>query len=356
MDFAIELMLSALVGGVTGWVLAVFRHRRRVKVPVPVAPGVPTPLVEDYLRSLDDVGGRVTPIWSDQIESSRSQMQEAVCGLAVRFTGIVTNLNGVLDCSRAALELGGDNVFESSRRQLGEVVVCLESTVQNKQEIVARMHALVGLIQELGSMSEQVARVADQTNLLALNAAIEAARAGESGRGFAVVADEVRKLSSLSGDTGKRIGMTVQKVSDAISSAFAAAERTAVKETGAAAEANAKIQRVLDELHRIFEGLHESASDLGASARSIKTEVEQSIIQFQFQDRVGQVLEHVRDSIRSFPAVLTQSHANGPCALQRVDAESILSAFRSTYTTADEISTDSGTSHVQSGKFDVTLF
>lgn len=336
MYYALGLMLVGIIAGVSGWTLADWKHRRKARAAEVPPPSVPVDRIENYLFSLDEFGNKVTPIWSAQVDSSRIQMQEAVGALAERFAGIVANLDSALGSSQAVLSGGDGGVFDSSRQRLGEVVICLESALQDKHRMLEEIRTLVGFIEEMKAMSVEVARIADQTNLLALNAAIEAARAGEAGRGFAVVADEVRKLSNLSGETGKRIGQKVEQVNSAISSAFSVAEETARHEAGAAADANSKIQSVLEELHTIFDNLRDSADMLGDAAGGIKQEVAESIVQFQFQDRIGQTLEHIRDSIQGFSGHLSLSKCEGPQKLKPIDTAEILASLQSTYTMQEE--------------------
>ena len=94
----------------------------------------------------------------------------------------------------------------------------LKETVSISQKMMESLVTSIGQVEELTSLSNDVAEivkiiggVADQTNLLALNAAIEAARAGEQGRGFAVVADEVRQLASRTSESTEQITQVVNK-------------------------------------------------------------------------------------------------------------------------------------------------
>ncbi len=71
---------------------------------------------------------------------------------------------------------------------------------------------LVGEIQKVDSVAQQIAGIAKQTTLLALNARIEAARAGEIGKGFTVVADEVRQLAGQTRGATEEIETSVREL------------------------------------------------------------------------------------------------------------------------------------------------
>ncbi|MDH4284044.1 MAG: methyl-accepting chemotaxis protein [Gallionellaceae bacterium] len=230
------------------------------------------------------------------------------------------------------------STFSSSERDLGKVVNSLRDTMQSKEIMLKEIHNLQHFIAELEKMATDVAGIADQTNLLALNAAIEAARAGESGRGFAVVADEVRKLSTLSKETGKQISEKVKVISEAIHAAVQTSEQTASTEERAVGDSEAAISSVLGNFRQITNGLSESSGILRKESDGIKNEIAQSLVQLQFQDRVSQILCHVRDNIDSLPAHLRESrdefHRSG--RLEPVPAEQLKEEIEKSYAMADE--------------------
>lgn len=286
--------------------------------------------IKRYVESIDDFAQQVTPTWSRQIDMSRQQMESAISQLTQRFSAITANLDDALNASGDSIN--NSDIFSTSNQRLQQVVNSLETALQENLVVLTHIRSLSGYIEELKNMATEVARIAGQTNLIALNAAIEAARAGEAGRGFAVVADEVRKLSHLSGETGKMIGTKVEQIHSAMSAALTAVEKSTEDEAIAVAASNENIHAVLDSLQQVFEIQQHYTNNLGWSARNIRAEIEESLIQFQFQDRIGQVLCHVRDSIDDFPRFVDQSHSSGIDSLNPLNTKKLLDALKSTYT------------------------
>ena len=316
--------------------------------------------IEGYLSALDEFGKTVPPIWARQIETARGQSEQAVIELAARFSGIVEKLEDAVSASSASAdsaEGGLVAVFERSETSLNSVIASLQDAVRNRDQLLKEVGGLVQYIDQLKGMASTVADIADQTNLLALNAAIEAARAGESGRGFAVVADEVRQLSNKSGESGKSITEKVNVISRAITSAFSSAEESADRESASVGEAEESIKGVLGEFRGVTDQLASSAGILRSTGEHIKVEVAQSIVQLQFQDRVSQILSHVRDSIADFPGRLEVSEASyrHSGTLNPIDFGKILTDLESSYATQEELA-NHGAEASRSADDEITFF
>jgi len=207
-------------------------------------------------------------------------------------------------------------------------------------------------------MAFDVARIAQQTNLLALNAAIEAARAGELGRGFAVVAKEFRMLSNQSGDTGRKIAEKVKVISAAIVATCTVVRESVVAEDSSLESAHATINRVVADFRGITEAFQRSRDVLHGESLSIQSEVNQALVQMQFQDRVSQIMTQVVKNIERLPAVLqeTQLTYAETGVLQAHDPQEMLTEMKKTYVMADQHVIHEGGKVTQSNSTDISFF
>jgi methyl-accepting chemotaxis protein len=341
--YSVIAVLAALLFGVAaGHQLGARRSNRlpagdqRRRPAVSGRPGGQDEGLDAFLVSLSAFGETVTPVWSAHVESSRRQMASAVGELIAKFAGIVNLLEAALASSRFGGADGQGEVFDTSRARLGEVVNALDSALEMKRRSLDGLRTLMDLNDEMKAMTAEVTRIASQTHLLALNAAIEAARVGEVGRAFNVVAVEVRQLADLSGNTGRRIGQKAEEVSAAITQAFSQAEVDALHEESMVEDANARVSSVLADLLGLVGGLKESSEQLGHTAVDIQAEIGESLVQFQFQDRIGQTLEHLRDCIDQFPEHLEHSMTGATGRLEPFDSDGLLDSLKNSYTMAEE--------------------
>ncbi|MET0267248.1 MAG: methyl-accepting chemotaxis protein [Duganella sp.] len=296
--------------------------------------------IDRYLDGRQQFGDAVLPVWSRHIENSRAQMEEAVADLAARFSNIVDKLDNALHVSSGQAQDGSSmtEVFARSETQLGSVVTSMKSAMQSKQAMLTQIRDLERFTRELRDMAEGVASIAAQTNLLALNAAIEAARAGPAGAGFAVVAQEVRHLSSRSAETGRNIANRVGLISSAILAASQAAEQSSEAEDKSMQSAEGMIDSVLEDFRSMTGALVQSSDLLKQESIAIQGEVGQALVQLQFQDRVSQVMSHVRENLALMPAVLDENRRQYQATgeLLAPDPAPLLDALRSTYAMAEE--------------------
>jgi methyl-accepting chemotaxis protein len=182
---------------------------------------------------------------------------------------------------------------------LKEMVGSIVNNSKIAMELVERMDAVKAQVHGILNVLVEIEGISKQTNLLALNAAIEAARAGESGRGFAVVADEVRKLSGRSEQFSLQIRNNVNDVHRAIVEAETSVSKMASLDMHFALDAKSKIDNTLARVKLINQSMAKVIEEQHLISNQVDQVVGRAITSLQFQDMVGQLIQHTHTRIGS---------------------------------------------------------
>jgi methyl-accepting chemotaxis protein len=307
---------------------------------------------EDQVR--ETLVSEALPIWAKQIQSARRQSEDAVVALSARFEGIVNRLDRALGA--VGSDSGSKAIAEDAaegERHLAEVIQALKLIQQSRDALAQDIRALVSHTEELRKMSSDVESIAFQTNMLALNAAIEAAHAGTVGKGFAVVAQEVRALSEAARSIGKRISGTVGVISGALVEIGSKNEKVSSRDQQAVADSEQHIRTVLERFNQRTTRLADVARQSQKASEAIKNEVCESLVQLQFQDRTGQILQHVVDSMQQADEMPADME---PDANVQEHVQRHLDKMARTYTTEEQRRLHSGLESQAVAPQEVTFF
>ncbi len=332
------------------------------------SPGHPSPAQftapEQHQASQDDsveqLCSQVLPLWSQHIENARSHTEESISSLSERFAQLATRIQS---------SLGGSTEREAGKRlvallssceyELDMIIIALRDALASKESLLKEITQLSSFTDQLQDMAQDVANIAKQTNLLALNAAIEAARAGESGRGFAVVADEVRKLSSMSGDTGQRIGETVVIVNDAIHKTLDISQEYTKTDTATLNKASDVIAGVISRFKQNASDIVHHNETMRTQSESVAQDISEVLVSLQFQDRISQTLGHIAADQDKLHAHIQNRNAQRQqnLAPPALDADHWLAELAQTYTTPEQHGIHRGEkSSAKSNDSDITFF
>jgi methyl-accepting chemotaxis protein len=300
--------------------------------PRPAAP-LPAALTAELLQRLDDA----SRTWCTHLDTAQAQMRDAIHDLLRGFDDILLQLDALIGTGQTA---PGAQATDEARAamlarcedQLRQLLRNFDGFVQSRETMMGSVRTLTQASGHLGTMAEDVSKLARQTNLLSINAAIEAARAGPSGRGFAVVAAEVRRLSAESGETGRRIGSQVSDFSTAIQQALQQAQQTTEADTRALQASEDTINQVVQQVDGAVSQLHERAAEQTAQGERVKDQVGQLLIAFQFQDRVHQIMDQLRASMTAAVESLSGDVRQGRIP----DAQTWQALLGQGYTTAEQ--------------------
>lgn len=337
--------LACVAVGAAGVIVALWHNTRcrralanAVSAVEAQAAGGRCPDADKCVSGLDRLCQGVLPVWLGQIDMTRSHTEESITALANRFAGLSGHIDATVNSSRGSGAGIVLDVLAESQEELNAILAALRDALAHRDNLVERATTMSSLTDELKHMAQNVADIAKQTNLLALNAAIEAARAGEAGRGFAVVADEVRKLSTSSGDTGRKITETVDTVNQAIAETLEASRRSVAEDEILIQQSNERIGHIIARIRGAATELSDSSAALREQSVAIGTEIADVLVALQFQDRVSQALNHVRNDMGKLLQRLTEHDAavTAGNAMGTIDAGVWLDELASTYTMPEQ--------------------
>ena len=244
----------------------------------------------------------------NQLESATS-VRKSVQEIAHLATDLLDTMQQVASISQETA--GFASIGQTDLTRLGQA---MRNMQEASRSISARLQAINVKAENITHVVTTIAKVADQTNLLSLNASIEAERAGEYGRGFSVVAMEIRRLADQTAVATLDIEHVVKEMQSAVSSGVMEMDKfiTEVKRSAEdvagiskqlsqiiervqalsprfeevtlamgrqnknAAEIQAAMTALSDELHQTMKALHETNAaieQLNETSRSLQQEV-----------------------------------------------------------------------------------
>jgi len=274
---------------------------------------------------------------SGDLDQVQSLLADAIEKLLHSFSGMQNLIKRQQD---AAIGLALNHRLHDGKQKkesLAEISAAfqdLTGTIVNNSrvalELTEDMEVVTQKVGEILVVLIDIDGISKQTNLLALNAAIEAARAGEYGRGFAVVADEVRKLSGRTEQLSQQIRTTVSGVKEAIGAAQGSIRQMASLDMSFAVESRTKVEEALEHARKV-DNMADIIEQQTSIAREIDVVVGRAISSLQFQDMVGQLLQHSNTRINSMKTawhrmgewskVAAQERAVSPDRIEKMRAE-----------------------------------
>lgn len=286
-------------------------------------------------QHLNRLANEWVPTLNSQLHSANNQMEQGIVNLTESFTAIHQTLNSTVSVASGAAEVlgsaagGAHGLAENVSRSLNTMLGSIRNSFSEKAGIIEEVKGFIHSTDELAKMAASVEDLAAKTNLLALNAAIEAARAGEEGRGFSIVADEVRKLSMLSADTGVKIRERVHLIASAAKRAGDGASKMQHTDSQVLDQASETVGEVVSQFEQVTVPLHRASAQIIENTHQVSSNLNNAVVHFQFQDRVSQVLGHVRESLNQLGLQIGQG-------ADHVDVSALMRELERNYTMAEE--------------------
>lgn len=150
---------------------------------------------------------------------------------------------------------------------------------------------LIGQMDRIAGILDDINSIAGQTTLLSLNASIEAARAGEAGRGFAVVAEQIRVLSDDSRNSAESIKSIIEVLSETVNDVVDKI-MTGAK---AAKESSEKMNQLID----CFKAVSSSTNDATVVVRD----------EYEIISRIKQEFDDIQEELDTVAATSEENAA-----------------------------------------------
>jgi len=291
--------------------------------------------------------GQVVPVWERQILAARSSTDEGLSGLLESFNGFSSALDDLaqqLGQSAMAMSPGSvDRILGQENPALAALLTTTRRAFAERDAAIAEVKACAEGLTVVQQHLKQAREIARHMRLVAFNASIEAQRSdgARSESGSQAVASEVRMLAGRMADTTtelERLAVTMHE------RALTASCQGEVHDTSAREleiEMDLRAREAIAALSLSLGASLQSSSAVQQISTSLRSQIEDAYVQFQFGDRVSQMLAIVAEDMHA----LTHWVAAHPRATQN-DAAEWLTALEPSYTMEEQRSQHHGNVHV----------
>lgn len=336
--------------------LAVWRRHATGGEPAAEASPVATPAASPKAGASDDgsrIGAevmvsQVVPVWSRQMEVTRDVVTDGLAKLLENFAGVsgaLGDLSAQLESFNPVAAPGMlDEAVQTQAAALDVLMQPSQRAFDQRDEMRAVLTRCSEALVELQQQAKHAHEISRHTRLVAFNASIEAHRTGVGASGSQAVAQELRELAARMASTGEGVHRLVARLSQDLGAARLSADVDDTRPDELRLELQIKAREALSTLLGTLGTSLGSNRAIKDNADQLRTQVEEAFVNFQFGDRVAQMLSIVGNDMSNFARWV----ARHPHATQS-DAAEWLEALESSYTMEEQRAHHHGNVHVDRG-------
>lgn len=291
---------------------------------------------------------QVVPVWSRQMDVTRQAAADGLGQLLENFSTASSALGELVEriehYSPTASAGSLDEAVAQASPAMQALLAPSERAFAQRNAMLEVLGRCSDALVELQQQAKAAHEVSRHTRLVAFNASVEAQRNQAGHSGSQAVANELRVLAGRMAATGE----SVMRIVSALGQTLASVRRDAELDDTQPDELQLELQlRAREAMAALLGSLGTTlggGQPLQESAVTLRNQIDEAFVHFQFGDRISQMLSIVGNDMANFARWL-ETH---PHATQN-DAAEWLEALESSYTMEEQRAHHHGNVHVDRG-------
>ncbi len=293
---------------------------------------------------------QVVPVWGKQLVITREAAADGLSLVLDSFSqmaGALNDLANQIEHSQVTMAPGAMDAAlaadSPAQAALQALLAPSQRAFDQRDAAVAQLVHCSDAMQELRQLGRQARELGKHTRLVAFNATIEANRGGQGG-GSQAVANETRMLASRIAEVGEQVERVVARLDRGLTPERLRGEISDTTPDELSQELALAARTALGALLGAMGGALRSSGEVKAAAQTLGSQLEECFVNFQFGDRLSQMLDIVSKDMQNFAHWV----AANPYATQS-DAADWLAALEASYTMEEQRSQHHGNVHIDRG-------
>jgi len=213
-----------------------------------------------------------------------AQLIHARDGLALAVSGIVENLRGLADRSRAiarqtreiirVADGAGDSLLIEIERSLAAVAGLLAKSTDANLNLRRAIESVAGTVTEISRFVIDIETVGEEIKLIAMNSQIKAARTGDEGAALGVLAEAIQRLSvDACAQTAAVTGTLreITRVTESLSDGVAVEMRSGELDVDVMA---GRLKGLIDSIRAVNDGVMATLAHSDAAVQELSDDIE----------------------------------------------------------------------------------